>query len=247
MPALACASSAVGSGPRRPRRVVTCSALSVIGAQPGRCARVHNLVAEQENQRWPKLAARWHSRFVNEVPGIDLDKSGLALNLLRALDSPNAELAAETLRQLARTNVYAAAQTVIDSSVKGAAAPSEGARLRVTAPCDAVGRFRLRPHFWGEEGPLARAVSRRFASFRVGKSFRTLGGEAEMANPVPAGSDVSAGTYRCTKCRYQLEVGSTPHVGQGGRCFGVRLRFGASCAPQERRHSPESGMESLLP
>lgn len=30
-----------------------------------------------------------------------------------------------------------------------------------------------------------------------------------MADPVPAGSDVSAGTYRCTKCGYDLDVGST--------------------------------------
>ena len=30
-----------------------------------------------------------------------------------------------------------------------------------------------------------------------------------MANPVPAGSDVSAGTYQCTKCGNQIDVGST--------------------------------------
>jgi lipopolysaccharide biosynthesis regulator YciM len=30
-----------------------------------------------------------------------------------------------------------------------------------------------------------------------------------MANPVPAGSDVSAGTYRCTNCAYELQVAST--------------------------------------
>jgi predicted nucleic acid-binding Zn-ribbon protein len=29
-----------------------------------------------------------------------------------------------------------------------------------------------------------------------------------MANPVPAGSDVSAGTYKCTQCGYELSVGS---------------------------------------
>lgn len=28
-----------------------------------------------------------------------------------------------------------------------------------------------------------------------------------MANPSPAGSDVSAGTYRCTNCGYELQVG----------------------------------------
>lgn len=33
-----------------------------------------------------------------------------------------------------------------------------------------------------------------------------------MAEPVPAGSDVSAGTYRCTQCGYRLEVDSTPHL-----------------------------------
>ena len=33
-----------------------------------------------------------------------------------------------------------------------------------------------------------------------------------MANPVPAGSDVSAGTYRCTNCGNELEVGSTEHL-----------------------------------
>ena len=30
-----------------------------------------------------------------------------------------------------------------------------------------------------------------------------------MANPVPAGSDVSSGTYQCTSCGYSLDVGST--------------------------------------
>lgn len=33
-----------------------------------------------------------------------------------------------------------------------------------------------------------------------------------MADPVPAGSDVSAGTYRCTSCADELEVGSTKHL-----------------------------------
>jgi Zn finger protein HypA/HybF involved in hydrogenase expression len=30
-----------------------------------------------------------------------------------------------------------------------------------------------------------------------------------MANPVPAGSDVSTGTYKCTNCGYDLQVAST--------------------------------------
>jgi predicted nucleic acid-binding Zn-ribbon protein len=33
-----------------------------------------------------------------------------------------------------------------------------------------------------------------------------------MANLVPAGSDVSAGTYKCTNCGYQLEASSTQHL-----------------------------------
>ena len=30
-----------------------------------------------------------------------------------------------------------------------------------------------------------------------------------MAEPVPAGSDVSAGTYKCTNCGNEIQVGST--------------------------------------
>jgi Zn finger protein HypA/HybF involved in hydrogenase expression len=30
-----------------------------------------------------------------------------------------------------------------------------------------------------------------------------------MAEPIPAGSDVSAGTYRCTNCGNELKVEST--------------------------------------
>jgi predicted RNA-binding Zn-ribbon protein involved in translation (DUF1610 family) len=33
-----------------------------------------------------------------------------------------------------------------------------------------------------------------------------------MAEPVPAGSDVSAGTYRCTNCGNAIDVGSTQHL-----------------------------------
>lgn len=29
-----------------------------------------------------------------------------------------------------------------------------------------------------------------------------------MANPVPSGSDVSSGTYKCTQCGYELKVTS---------------------------------------
>jgi Zinc-ribbon containing domain len=33
-----------------------------------------------------------------------------------------------------------------------------------------------------------------------------------MADPVPAGSDVSSGTHRCTSCGYQLDVQSSQHM-----------------------------------
>jgi Zn finger protein HypA/HybF involved in hydrogenase expression len=33
-----------------------------------------------------------------------------------------------------------------------------------------------------------------------------------MADPIPAGSDVSSGTYQCTKCSYELSVQSTKHL-----------------------------------
>jgi lipopolysaccharide biosynthesis regulator YciM len=33
-----------------------------------------------------------------------------------------------------------------------------------------------------------------------------------MADPVPAGSNVSSGTYRCTNCGYELSVDSTQHL-----------------------------------
>jgi predicted nucleic acid-binding Zn-ribbon protein len=33
-----------------------------------------------------------------------------------------------------------------------------------------------------------------------------------MADPVPAGSDVSAGTYKCTNCGNELQVGSVEHL-----------------------------------
>ena len=33
-----------------------------------------------------------------------------------------------------------------------------------------------------------------------------------MAEPVPAGSDVSAGTYKCTNCDNEVQVGSTTHL-----------------------------------
>ena len=41
-----------------------------------------------------------------------------------------------------------------------------------------------------------------------------------MANPVPVGSDVSAGTYRCTNCGYELSVQSVQSLPSCPGCEG---------------------------
>jgi len=33
-----------------------------------------------------------------------------------------------------------------------------------------------------------------------------------VANPVPAGSDVSSGTYHCTNCGNEIEMSSQTHI-----------------------------------
>ena len=63
-------------------------------------------------------------------------------------------------------------------------------------------------------GPIGRATMEaracRLPGYGVRNSYSDQ--EAIMANPVPAGSDVSAGTYRCTNCGYELDVSSTKHL-----------------------------------
>jgi hypothetical protein len=46
-----------------------------------------------------------------------------------------------------------------------------------------------------------------------------------MAEPVPAGSDVSAGSYDCTNCGYRLDVQSTS----------ICRRWGMGCFLRRRR------------
>jgi hypothetical protein len=41
-----------------------------------------------------------------------------------------------------------------------------------------------------------------------------------MADPAPVGSDVSAGTYRCTNCRYELSVQSVQSLPPCPNCAG---------------------------
>jgi hypothetical protein len=39
-----------------------------------------------------------------------------------------------------------------------------------------------------------------------------------MANPVPAGSDVSAGSYRCTNCGNEIQMSSQTHIPPWSQC-----------------------------
>lgn len=39
-----------------------------------------------------------------------------------------------------------------------------------------------------------------------------------MADPVPAGSDVSSGTYKCTQCGYELSVTSVKSLPPCPQC-----------------------------
>jgi len=41
-----------------------------------------------------------------------------------------------------------------------------------------------------------------------------------MANPVPAGSAAWAGTYRCTNCGTEIDLGSTKHLPPCSSCGG---------------------------
>jgi hypothetical protein len=41
-----------------------------------------------------------------------------------------------------------------------------------------------------------------------------------MADPVPVGSDVSAGTYKCTNCGYELGVQSMQSLPPCPKCEG---------------------------
>ena len=42
--------------------------------------------------------------------------------------------------------------------------------------------------------------------------LRTSRHDPDMADPVHSGSDVTSGTYKCTQCGYELQVGSTDNL-----------------------------------
>ena len=74
-----------------------------------------------------------------------------------------------------------------------------------------------------------------------------------MANPVPAGSDVSSGTYRCTSCGYELSVSSVQSLPPCPSCGNGEyrtIRGGDSVHdPQSRRSagSRRSGRSRSAP
>jgi hypothetical protein len=45
-----------------------------------------------------------------------------------------------------------------------------------------------------------------------------------MANPAPVGGDVSAGTYQCTTCGYELSVQSSHSLPPCPNCDGPQAR-----------------------
>jgi predicted ATP-dependent serine protease len=51
-----------------------------------------------------------------------------------------------------------------------------------------------------------------------------------MAEPVPAGSDVSAGTYECTNCGNRIDVQSTKHLPPCPSCGEWRTITGGDAA-----------------
>jgi hypothetical protein len=59
------------------------------------------LIADEDPDRWPRAAVRWHARFVQEAKGIGLEEAELALAAVRALPGPHADVAAQTLRRVA--------------------------------------------------------------------------------------------------------------------------------------------------
>ena len=71
-----------------------------------------------------------------------------------------------------------------------------------------------------------------------------------MAEPVPAGSDVSSGTYRCTSCGNEIDVSSTkylppcPNCGNGEWASLERRRQRAGPVPEQlgRPQRPDQGV-----
>jgi hypothetical protein len=73
------------------------------------------LAAELEDERWPRVAARWLARLVIESPAITINEAALAAAAVLGLIGPDRPLAAETLRQLASSHGHASVAALLDS------------------------------------------------------------------------------------------------------------------------------------
>ena len=60
-----------------------------------------------------------------------------------------------------------------------------------------------------------------------------------MADPAPVGSDVSAGTYRCTNCGYELSVQSVQSLPPCPKCDGPQEWEAQTGGDSERDPYPE--------
>jgi len=60
-----------------------------------------------------------------------------------------------------------------------------------------------------------------------------------MADPAPVGSDVSAGTYRCTNCGYELDTSSVKSLPPCPNCDGPYGWQAQSGADSEQDPYPE--------
>ena len=64
--------------------------------------------------------------------------------------------------------------------------------------------------------------------------------EDPVANPIPAGSDVSSGTYRCTNCGYELGVQSVQSLPPCPSCAGPQEWQAVSGGDSAEDPYPES-------
>ena len=70
-----------------------------------------------------------------------------------------------------------------------------------------------------------------------------------MAEPVPAGSDVSSGTYECTNCGNRIDVRSTKHLPPCPSCgngqWHTLTRGDAADDPFPGRQASEGGVSAV--
>lgn len=100
-------------------------------------------------------------------------------------------------RGMSKSRTAAIANT--PGASKTARTPQAAAAVRAASPAEEVAA-----------APRSRPLGARPASSQARR--------ISDGHPVPAGSDVSAGTYRCTTCGYERDVDSTRHLPSCPRC-----------------------------